>query len=594
LPNAQASTRSVVEPRIVMVPSVPTPRRRCLIVSGRHDNKTIPRSSGVQPVKADIAALPFVRSMYIRNPVLTRRKLSFALSLLVCLMAADGPVANSPAQAQTAQAPAAPAPVTAAPAPQTPAAQAPSAPAADATTDAQPPEEPIGNVATLVGTATVTRNNAATPLRLKDDIYLNDVVQTAAKSSLGITFNDATTFNLTANSQITIDTYVYEDGGKQNAALFDVAKGTVAFVAAAVAKTGDMKISTPTATLGIRGTTGLVEVPEGTTAGSKNNVAIKLYPDADGKVGRIEVNDRAGARLGFLTQASSGFAIRPGAVGGAGMRFAAVPLVILPQQMLRDQGFVRQVYSTQNLGRQVVLQQREFRRANPNFINPNRPIRQPQPGQQRQNGIPGQNQPGPSGAPNRQGQQPGSPTQPGATPRTGQPQQPATTPRSGQPQRPGVPAQPGTTPRTGQPQQPGTTPRAGQPQRPGTPTPPSTTPRTDQPQQPGSPTQPGTTPRTGQPQGPGSPTSPRAAQPQQNGAPSQPSLPPSGAPYQPGPSQGQPGLNRLGVPGAPGLQRIPGLQGAPAAQRPGLPAGSMKRPAGGPPKGKPPPKEKKR
>ncbi len=520
---------------------------------------------------------------------MTRRKLSFALSLLVCLTAADGPVANSPAQAQTAQPPAAPAPA-AAPAPQTPAAQSPSAPAADATTDAQPPEEPIGNVATLVGTATVTRNNAATPLRLKDDIYLNDVVQTAAKSSLGITFNDATTFNLTANSQITIDTYVYEDGGKQNAALFDVAKGTVAFVAAAVAKTGDMKISTPTATLGIRGTTGLVEVPDGATASSKNNVAIKLYPDADGKVGRIEVNDRAGARLGFLTQASSGFAIRPGAVGGAGMRFAAVPLVIPPQQMLRDQGFVRQVYSTQNLGRQVVVQQREFRRANPNFINPNRPIRQPQPGQQRQNGAPGQNQPGQTGAPNRQGQQPGSPTQPGTTPRTGQPQQPATTPRTGQPQRPGTPIQPGTTPRTGQPQQPGTTPRAGQPQRPGTPTQPGTTPRTDPPQQPGSPTQPGTTPRTGQPQGAGS--SPRVGQPQQPGAPSQPSLPPpSAAPYQPGPPQGQGLPNRLGVPRVPGLQRIPGVQGAPAAQRP---AGSMKRPAGAPPKGKPPPKEKLR
>ena len=84
-----------------------------------------------------------------------------------------------------------------------------------------------------------------------------------------------------------------------------------------------MKISTPTATLGIRGTTGLVEVPEGATAATgANNVAIKLYPDADGRVGRIEVNDRAGARLGFLTQGSSGFTIRPGA-GGALCRVAA-------------------------------------------------------------------------------------------------------------------------------------------------------------------------------------------------------------------------------------------------------------------------------
>ena len=42
---------------------------------------------------------------------------------------------------------------------------------------------------------------------------------------------------------------------------------------------------------------------------------------------------------------------------------------------------MRQLHSTQNLGRQVVFQQRDFRRANPNFVNPNRPNRQLQPGQ---------------------------------------------------------------------------------------------------------------------------------------------------------------------------------------------------------------------
>ena len=257
----------------------------------------------------------------------------------------------------------------------------------------------------MTGSASVIRNDKTTPLKVKDDIYLNDVVQTGANSALGITFIDATTFNLKASTKITIDNYVYEDGGKSNAAIFDVAKGTAAFVAASVAKTGDMKITTPTATLGIRGTTGLVEVPEGAAANNPNNVAVKLYPDADGRVGRIEVNDRAGARLGFLTQGASGFTIRPGS-GGA--RFAAVPLAIPQAVMLRDQGFVRQLHSTQNVGRQLVFQQREFRRANPTFVNPNRPIRQLQPGQQRPNGLPGQNRPG-------QQQQPGQLNRPGQT-----------------------------------------------------------------------------------------------------------------------------------------------------------------------------------
>jgi hypothetical protein len=286
-----------------------------------------------------------------------------------------------------------------APAPQGAPASAPDAaqPAAD---------DPIGNVATLAGSASVARNNASTALKLKDDIFLNDVLQTSAKSALGVTFNDSTTFNLTANARITVDKFVYEERGKANAALFNVAKGTVAFVAAAVAKTGDMTISTPTATLGIRGTSGLVEVPEGAAAGGANNVAIKLYPDPDGRVGRIEINDRTGSRLGFLTQGASGFTIRPALAGG---RFTAVPLLISPRQMQRDQGFVRQVHAAQNFGRQIVTHRQIQRRQNPTR----------QPGLQRQNGRPQQpglqRQPGQPGLQRLPGQiQPGLPRRPAA------------------------------------------------------------------------------------------------------------------------------------------------------------------------------------
>jgi hypothetical protein len=347
------------------------------------------------------------------------RQFPFVLPLLVCLML--GGTANALAVAapvETGHAPVGPDAMfgvmrlaQAQPAQgQTPAAvPSPAQPAAD---------EPIGNVATLTGSATVTRNNTSTPLKLKDDIFLNDVLQTSANSTLGVTFNDATTFNLTANANITVDNFVYEDGGKQNSALFDVARGTVAFVAAAVAKTGDMKISTPTATLGIRGTTGLVEVPEGASAGRANNVAIKLYPDADGRVGRIEVNDRAGARLGFLTQGASGFTIRP----GAGARFAAVPLVISPQQALRDQGFVRQVHAAQTLGRQIVTQRRIQRLQSPARNNPGaNPARRP--GPQKQNGLP---------------QRPGSPQQPAPPNRPGRPSQQSPD-LHGQPGVPGAP-----------------------------------------------------------------------------------------------------------------------------------------------------------
>jgi hypothetical protein len=332
-----------------------------------------------------------------------------------------------------AQAQPAPSPAPAAPAPAAPAPPAAAQPAAS--------DEPIGNVATLTGTASVVRNQSTLPLKLKDDIYLNDVVTTFADSTLGITFNDETTFNLTAKASITIDNYIYEDGGKQNSALFDVTKGTVAFVASQVAKTGNMKIQTPTATLGIRGTTGLVEV-NGAGGGAHN---IKLYPDPDGHVGTIDVSDRSsGARLGSLNQGSSGFTVRP----GAGGRVTAAPLAISPQQAARDQGVVRQVHAAQAVGRQVVTEQRALRRANPNRQQSappqrqnnlqQRPNNQPQQHQnnlqqrqnnpqQRQNNLqPRQNNlqqhPGP--------QQPGTPNR--ATER-GQPLQPQTVQRPNQP-----------------------------------------------------------------------------------------------------------------------------------------------------------------
>ncbi|WP_063800257.1 FecR family protein, partial [Bradyrhizobium lablabi] len=449
------------------------------------------------------------------------RHLSFALVLLAgsTMIGATDAFAAASEPMQLAQAQTDPSPSAT---PATPAPDA-SAPAADA----QAPEEPIGNVATVTGSASVIRNDTTTPLKVKDDIYLNDIVQTGANAALGITFIDNTTFNLRANTKITIDNYVYEDGGKNNAAIFDVAKGTAAFVAASVAKTGDMKITTPTATLGIRGTTGLVEVPEGAAANNPNNVAVKLYPDADGRVGRIEVNDRAGARLGFLTQGASGFTIRPGA---GGVRFAAVPLVIPQAAILRDQGFVRQLHSTQNLGRQVVFQQREFRRANPGFLNPNRPIRQLQPGQQRPNGLPGQQQPGQL---NRPGQQPGQPRQNGLPGQPGQPPLPAVPNRQGQNptqnpgqqppgqlNRPGQPQAPGQLNRPGQQQQQGVRNRQGQ-QQPPSPTRPGLPPRAGQ-QQPASPNQPGAPPRVGQPASPAAPPAglpPRVGQPQQPYAP---------------------------------------------------------------------------
>jgi len=264
-------------------------------------------------------------------------------------------------------------------------------------------DDAVGQIATLQGGATVTRGKtAAAALKISDAVYRNDVLATGTNAALGVTFDDETTLSLSANARIVVDDFVYEKGAKGNKAVLNVARGTVAFVASLVAKTGDMTITTPTSTLGIRGTTGVVDVPDNAAAGGAGEAKIKLYPDADGRVGRIEVFSRQGERLGALTQGSSAFAIRPG-VGG---RFAAVPFQIPPQEAARDRDVVQRLFASHNIGRQMILQRRQLR-------GPNLP-RQNQRPNQRPN-LQQQNPPGRSGvpqSPNPNLQQKGNPAAP--------------------------------------------------------------------------------------------------------------------------------------------------------------------------------------
>ena len=141
--------------------------------------------------------------------------------------------AGAPGPARLAQAPTSPAPPATPPSP--PAASQPAAPTAQQTPD------PVGSVATLQGGASVTRNNATSALALRDPVYKTDVLQTNVDGTLGITFDDETTFTLKPNTRLAVDEFVYEAGGTNNAAIFNVVRGTAAFVAAEVAHTGNMQ-----------------------------------------------------------------------------------------------------------------------------------------------------------------------------------------------------------------------------------------------------------------------------------------------------------------------------------------------------------------
>jgi FecR protein len=326
------------------------------------------------------------------------------------------------------------------------------APAADQATSE------VGQVATLQGNATVTRGNPGkvAALRVNDSIFEHDTLVTGPDAALGITFDDQTTFSLSANTRIVVDAFVYQKGGTGNAATFNVAVGTAAFVASLVAKTGDMKITTPAATLGIRGTTGVVEVPTGGTGAGAAEPKIKLYADANGHVGQIEVFNRQGGRLGALTQSASAFTLTREPGGGV----RAVPFQIPPGEAARDRGVLQQLRAAHTIGRRMTIER--LRTRGPNRQGPN----QRTPGHQQQPLNRNQRQDLRQGGAPHDGASPhqGGTPHPGGTAHPGGPSpQDRTLHPGGTPHQAGPPNPRGTPRQGGQPRQ--NMPRAGGPPR---------------------------------------------------------------------------------------------------------------------------------
>jgi len=141
---------------------------------------------------------------------------------------------------------------------------------------AQPPSElsanPIGKVLTVTGTASIEHPAvilvqaslpASTgPTKVGDLVYRGDVIQTGADGAMSITFADGTTFNVSKNAKMEVNDFVYDPNGHSNSSLMSLTKGTFTFIAGNVAHTGDMKVTTPIGTMGIRGTAPRVEIQE--------------------------------------------------------------------------------------------------------------------------------------------------------------------------------------------------------------------------------------------------------------------------------------------------------------------------------------------
>ena len=143
----------------------------------------------------------------------------------------------------------------------------------------------IGQVEALAGEAFVVRvDGTRVPLEVGSAVYTGDVLETSFDGAIAVAFIDGTTFSLAEDARMVIDELVYDPTSEGNSAAFSLVQGLFVLVSGDIAKTGEMDIETPVATVGIRGTSAAIQAA---AEGLQNLVT--LLQDPDGNVGVVEV-----------------------------------------------------------------------------------------------------------------------------------------------------------------------------------------------------------------------------------------------------------------------------------------------------------------
>ena len=122
----------------------------------------------------------------------------------------------------------------------------------------------VAQIKTVSGQAEIVRNGARVAARIGDPLYEKDTIDTGGDGSIGITFIDNTVMSSGPNSEIVLEDYKFNSSDFKGSMLTDMNRGTVSMISCDIARSspGAMKVKTPTAILGVRGTRFVIEVKD--------------------------------------------------------------------------------------------------------------------------------------------------------------------------------------------------------------------------------------------------------------------------------------------------------------------------------------------
>ncbi|MDH5212082.1 MAG: FecR domain-containing protein [Betaproteobacteria bacterium] len=122
----------------------------------------------------------------------------------------------------------------------------------------------VGQVKVAKGTVHVERDGQRLPAAVGMPIRQSDTLITGADGSAGVTFSDNSLLSTGPNSVLVVEHYAFNS--TTHAGTFDASlkKGTLAVVSGKIVKQspGAMRVRTPAAIMGVRGTEFLVQVDE--------------------------------------------------------------------------------------------------------------------------------------------------------------------------------------------------------------------------------------------------------------------------------------------------------------------------------------------
>jgi ferric-dicitrate binding protein FerR (iron transport regulator) len=114
--------------------------------------------------------------------------------------------------------------------------------------------EPVGNASAIIPAASQQEpQGTRSDLKLRDSIIRNAELATAERGALEVTFLDGSKLTMGQNSRVTVDEYVYAGPGGASKQTIRYTKGLFRFVSGSIPK-DNVKVETPTVTIGIRGT----------------------------------------------------------------------------------------------------------------------------------------------------------------------------------------------------------------------------------------------------------------------------------------------------------------------------------------------------